>query len=214
MSSVNHFVHGVRSGMANLQLKPPEPFNFKDPDNWPRWKRRFEQYRSASGLAAAGASSQINTLLYCLGEEAEDVLASTGISAEARAVYANVVAKFDAYFKVRTNVILERAKFNKRNQLEGESSETYITVLYSLVESCNYGPLKDEMLRDRIVVGIRDQRLSEQLQVDSELTLEKAKKMVRQREAVREQKRELESSSNRKDDLSLEALKGSQQAVD
>ena len=43
------------------------------------------------------------------------------------------------------------------------------------------------MIRDRLVVGIRDSPLSERLQLDPDLTLEKAKKMIRQREAVHEQ---------------------------
>ena len=42
------------------------------------------------------------------------------------------------------------------------------------------------MIRDRLVVGIRDMALSEKLQLDAELTLEKAKKAIRQREAVHE----------------------------
>ena len=109
------------------------------------------------------------------------------------------MGKFDAFFGVRTNVILERAKFNK-----GETADTYITVLYGLVENCNYGNLKEEMLRDRIVVGIRDQKLSETLQLDAGLTLEKAKTSVRQREAVREQKRELDG--DKRDDLSMETV--------
>ena len=47
--------------------------------------------------------------------------------------------------------------------------------------------MKEEMIRDRIVVGIRDTGLSQRLQLDATLTLETAKKMVRQREAVQEQ---------------------------
>ena len=43
------------------------------------------------------------------------------------------------------------------------------------------------MIRDRIVVGIHDNSLSECLQMDSNLTLEKAKTQVQQREAVQEQ---------------------------
>ena len=35
-----------------------------------------------------------------------------------------------------------------RCQNEGESIEQYITALYYLVESCDYGNLKEEMLRD------------------------------------------------------------------
>ncbi len=62
------------------------------------------------------------------------------------------------------------------------------------------------MLRNRIVVGIHDQKLSETLQLDATLTLDKAKKAARQREAVREQKRELDG--DKKDDLSVEAMGG------
>ena len=61
---------------ATIQLKPPEPFNFKTPDEWPCWRRRFEQFRVASGLAEESATKQVSTLLYCLGEEAESVLTS------------------------------------------------------------------------------------------------------------------------------------------
>ena len=59
--------------------------------------------------------------------------------------------------------------------------------MYSLAESCEFGALKDELIRDRIVVGIRDKALSERMQVDPNLTLDKAKREVRQREAVQEQ---------------------------
>ena len=72
-----------------------------------------------------------------------------------------------------------KAKFNRRNQLPGETVEQYISELYALVETCEYGNLTEEMLRDRIVVGIRDEAISKRLQLDPELTLDKAKKAVR-----------------------------------
>ena len=47
------------------------------------------------------------------------------------------------------------------------------------------GAVKEEMLRDRLVVGIKDiMSLSEKLQTDAELTLDKAKRAVRQKEAA------------------------------
>ena len=58
------------------------------------------------------------------------------------------MTKLDDYFKVRKNVIFKRARFNRRNQLSEETAEEYITALFHLVDSCNYGNLKDEMLRD------------------------------------------------------------------
>ena len=88
---------------------------------------------------------------------------------------------------MRKNVIFERARFNRRNQSEGEPAEQYITVLYNLAENCKYGGLKNEMIRDRLVVGIRDSALSERLQLDGNLTLDKAKTAIRQKETVHEQ---------------------------
>ena len=75
------------------------------------------------------------------------------------------------------------------NVHEGETAEQYIMELYRLAENCDYGGLKDEMIRDRVVVGIRDTALSQQLQLNAELILDKAKTKVRQREAVGEQQK-------------------------
>ena len=121
--------------MASLQLRPPECFNFKQPDEWPKWSKRFEQFRVASGLSTEDDARQVCTLLYCLGEEAEDVLKSTNLTKDERKVYATVLGKFDAFFQVRKNVIFERARFNRRTQLEGETAEQYIAVLYNLTDS-------------------------------------------------------------------------------
>ena len=49
------------------------------------------------------------------------------------------------------------------------------------------------MIRDRIVVGIRDEAMSQKLQLDADLTLKSAKKMIRQHEAVQEQQAQLRS---------------------
>ena len=128
-----------------------------------------------------------NTLLYCLGEEAYHILASTNIGEEDRKKYDSVLVKFDSFFNVRKNVIIEHTKFNKHSQLPGEPAEQFVASLYNLAVDCNFGELKDELIRDRIVVGIREASLSERLQMDPELTLEKAKTLVRHRETIREQ---------------------------
>ena len=48
---------------------------------WPR-ETSFEQYRMASGLAGREEEQQVSTLLYCLGEDAEDILDSTRIAVD------------------------------------------------------------------------------------------------------------------------------------
>ena len=91
-----------------------------------------------------------------------------------------MLENFDQVFQVRKNITIQRARFNSRHQQEGETSEQHITALYHLVETCNYASLKEEMIRDCLVVGIRDQSLCERLQMDAALMLEKAKTTIRQ----------------------------------
>ena len=175
-----------------IRLQPPEPFDFKQPDECTRWKRRFEQYRVASGLAE-GEARQVCTLLYCMGEEAGDVLTTTKIEEADRQKYDKVIDKFDGFFKVQRNTVFERAKFNRRNQRDDELVEQYITALFHLRETCDFGDgaLADELLRDRIIVGIRDTKLAETLMLDPDMSLDKVMRPVRQKEAVHEQNRQL-----------------------
>ena len=46
-----------------------------------------------------------------------------------------------------------------------KSVEEFIADLYCLAENSGYGTLHDELVRDRIVVGIRDSKLSEEHQI-------------------------------------------------
>ena len=50
--------------------------------------------------------------------------------------YDTVIAKLDSFFNVYTsNVIFQRAQFNRINQLEGELREHFIMELYRLAKS-------------------------------------------------------------------------------
>ena len=206
---IDHAIlHGVRSDcrfvMSTVNLQPPAPFCFHKTDEWPKWKRRFEQYRQASGLADKGDERQVSTFLYCLGDDAEDILDTTRITSEDKKKYNKVVDAFDDYFKFRKNIIFELAHFNKRCQLPNESVEQFITDVHRLADNCEYGVMKKELVRDRLVVGIRDHALSERLQMEAELMLDKAKRLIHQREAVKEQQEELKQPS--KGDTSLDAV--------
>ena len=155
--------------MATYQIPPPEKFDFSHPEEWPKWIRWFERFRQASGLHGKGEESQVNTLVYTMGDQADDILVSFGLSADDQKKYSTVKEKFENHFVKKCNVIFERAKFYQRKQEEGESVDTFITSLYTLAEHCQYGDLHDDMIRDRIVVGLRDAQLSEKLQLTSDL---------------------------------------------
>ena len=103
---------------------------------------------------------QVSTLLYCLGEDAEEVLDTTRISEEDRKKYEKVVEEFDNNFKVKKNVIYERARFNQRNQLPDEPADHFITEVHKLADNCKFGTMKEDLILDCLVVGIWDHALS------------------------------------------------------
>ena len=55
-----------------------------------------------------------------------------------------------------------------------------------MAEHCNYGDLISEMIQDRLKVGILNKSLFKCLQLNLDLTLERAKNMDRRCEAVQE----------------------------
>uniref|UniRef100_A0A1X7UNS4 Uncharacterized protein n=1 Tax=Amphimedon queenslandica TaxID=400682 RepID=A0A1X7UNS4_AMPQE len=136
------------------------------------WSERFEKFWVASGLDKVSEEKQTNTLHYCMKEDAEVVMDSTNHSVGHKKVIATVLQKFE---------------FNRCSQMEEETMEQFIIELYRLADNCNYQGFRDKMIRDRLMVGIRDQRVSEHMQFHVTLDLEKAKKMVRQQEAVTDQ---------------------------
>ena len=122
-----------------------------------------------------------------MGHEAEDVLTSLKLTQDELKKFDTVKAKLDSYFVIRRNVIFERFKFNKRVQLENETVDLFVTDLHCMAEHCQFDDINGELIRDRLVVGLRDTRLAERPQLDPQLTLEKAVNQARQSEAVKKQ---------------------------
>ncbi|XP_014877529.1 uncharacterized protein LOC106939594 [Poecilia latipinna] len=172
---------------ATFSIQPPESFDFTKPQEWAKWIRRFERFRLASNLNSSSEENQVNTLIYCMGDEADDVLRGLALPDADRNTYQGVRDGFQAFFVVKKNVIYERARFNMRKQEEHETVDAFVTSLYALAEHCSYGALHDELIRDRLVVGLQDKRLSERMQLDPDLTLEKAINSARQSEEVKRQ---------------------------
>ncbi|KAK8757759.1 hypothetical protein V5799_004608 [Amblyomma americanum] len=130
-----------------------------------------------------------------MGQEAEDVLTSLRLTDAEKQVYDAVIRAFTKHFVPRMNEVYETAKFNQRKQEAHETVDTCVTDLYKLAESCEYGRLKEELIRNRLVVGLIDMNLSEKLQVNAELTLKRAILTARNTGTVKLEQKELRPQS-------------------
>ena len=191
--------------MASYQIPAIEAFDFSTPTEWPNWIRRFERFRNASGIADKSQQSQIDTLIYSMGDKADDILQSFNLFEDDLKSYKTVKDRFDTHFIQRRNTIFERAKFNCRKQEAGESVDDFITDLHCLARYCNYGNLHEEMIRDRIVVGIYDNKLSQRMQLEPDLTLKKAIELARQNESVKKQQPTVRGPN--KEQVAVEAIR-------
>ena len=63
---------------------------------------------------------------------------------------------FDTYFEPVENVIFERSDLNKIVLVSGQSVHQFIVKLPVQSENFWYGTVKDDLVKDRIVIGVRD----------------------------------------------------------
>ena len=103
--------------MASYRIPAIENFTFAKPEEWPQWIRRFERFRQASDLTSKSQEVQISTLVYSMGDKAEDILQSFALTGEDAKKYDTVKAKFEAYFvndgTLSTNVLDSIAESKK-----------------------------------------------------------------------------------------------------
>ena len=166
------------------KFNPPDSFAFDRPNEWDDWKQRFVRYRLATKLNKEDGEVQVSSLIYAMGPEAENIFKSFALSEEDQKKFDEVLKKYDDYFYPKRNVIHERVCFHSRVQRPGEKVEMFIRAVYDLSEHCDFGTVKEENIRDRIVVGILDKELSRKLQLETNLTLTQTIQTVRQSEEV------------------------------
>ena len=113
--------------------------------------------------------------------------AIAAVPAETAEQFATVVRKFREFCVLRKNVIYERYVFHTRQQQEEEVVDSFVMDLRLKSQTCEFGPLMDSLIRDRLVVGIQDAKLKEKLLRDPKLTLERAIEVCKISEAAQAQ---------------------------
>ncbi|XP_068674761.1 uncharacterized protein [Montipora foliosa] len=137
------------------------------------------------------------TLLKVIGNDAIDVFNTITWDAEGDDTkIEKVLQKFEEHCEPKKNASYERYKFFSRAQESGETIDQYVTVLRKWSEICEFGTLRNSLIKDRIVLGVSNCKARERLLIVQERTLEKALDVVRSAEMTEKQLQELESDSS------------------
>lgn len=88
--------------------------------------------------------------------------------------YACLVKTLKDHFNPKPSEIVQRFKFNTQTCYQGESIADYVAELRKLVRDCNYGTTLLQMLRDRLVCEVNDDRIQRRLLSHRDLDFDKA----------------------------------------
>lgn len=156
-------------------------------ENWRRFKRNYKIFEKAAKVDTENDEIKIATFLNAIGPGAVDLYDSFTMTDAQRAVYDTVIGAFETYCNPRKNVIYERYKFNQRNQKDGESFDEFLLAIKLLSRYCEFERSESQLMRDRIVAGIVDNKLRRQLLATPDLTLDTCIQKARTSEATQKQ---------------------------
>ena len=90
----------IRPTQIPLPGKFEEANSPQAPDTWPKWLRQFDRYRAVSGLNSKPPTKQVSTLLYAMGDSADDILQTLRLE-EGTVSYNEIKKSLNDYFAER-----------------------------------------------------------------------------------------------------------------
>lgn len=143
--------------------------------NWDNFRVEFEDYVLATGLSEKEQPVQAATLRRVMGNECRHIYKhNLGLTADQGKDVKVILDALEEYFKPARNVIFERFVFGNCKQDEGEPIDVFVTKLREKAASCEYGQLKEDLIRDRLVLGVSDESVRRRLLRQKDLTLASA----------------------------------------
>ena len=186
------------SGANRNFLPPPEKMEISGDvvANWEHFKDSWNNYIIATKLDKEDKNVIVATLKTIMGKDCYKIFKNLPLTDDETKDHTTIIKKLTEHFQPKRNTIYERYIFHLCTQDATESVDTFINRLREAVATCGYGQLQDEMVRDRIVIGIKSNTIRAKLLGDSELTLEKAITTCRTSEITSKQLKKMDGDND------------------
>ena len=127
--------------------------------NWKRFQRALKNYEIAARLKGPSNSCELQRFSPVLAWMHWMFTTPLFLKLQSRDIDI-VLEKFALARKMKR---MNCYRFNKCDQKEHETIDAYVTSLCTLAKTCNFGQLENDLIRDRVVMGIRDNTTREKL---------------------------------------------------
>ncbi|XP_062526842.1 uncharacterized protein K02A2.6 [Bombyx mori] len=189
-------------------IKPPGYLHIESDNksaNWKKWRQQFEWYATAIQLGKKPADIQAATFMSIIGPDAIDIYNSFNLNTIDEQKLSIIIGKFEEYFAPKNNISFERYVFFKIEQHEDESFNEFITRIKTQANKCEFGTLLEEMLKDKIVFGIKSTQIREKLLTEEKLDLTKATAICKSSEQASKQLNEFENNNKSEKILTIKS---------
>lgn len=133
----------------------------------------------------------MSVLLIAIGEECFKRYQNFPITQDDKSTCESLLQAIEKNLTPTINKRYERAVFNLPSKEENEKIDQYINRLRGLIKNCQYGPIADELLLDKIIVSIRNVKLRSRLWENNQITLDEAITQCRAAELTERQMKQL-----------------------
>ena len=124
-------------------------------DDWPQYMESLGYFFNANGIESMEKKRAV--LLTLIGATTYKILHSLAApSKPGEKTYQELIQALTAHFSPTPSPIMCRFKFLSRCHQLGESIAVFVSQLRCLSENCGFGNTLEDVLRDRLVCGIRD----------------------------------------------------------
>ena len=150
-------------------------------EEWEQYIERLMCYFEANDIPVG---KQRAIFLSVVGAKTYNIVRSLSQNKPTQKTFAELVELMKTHLHPAPNEIAERFRFNSRVRKETESISQYVMALRKLSEHCNFADKVNEHIRDRLVCGVRNEKVQQRLLSEKGLTLERALEIATSMEAA------------------------------
>ena len=156
---------------------------YKDEETWTQYVERLDQYFLANDIKDEKKKRAI--LLSVCGSKTYTLIRDLlQPKKPGETDLKDILDEVSKHYSPTPSEIVERFKFHNRKQADGESVAEFIAGLRKLTEHCKFGETIDDMMRDRLVCGIKEEKIQRRLLAEPDLTYKRAVELALAFESV------------------------------
>lgn len=166
-------------------------------EQWRKFKKQLAFYfDSRYSKKQLTDRKKIGLLMTSLGPEGIEVLETLFDEEEEgrEPTYSEIIEAFDEFCNPRKNLVFERSVYFRMRQQPDQTVDSFIVALKRQAALCEFSyDERDNLIRDILVIGVRDAKLREELLRDPDLDLQAATNAAKARERSNAEAQQMEA---------------------